>query len=81
MELQIKVDILLLTIFCLLYLIVVKEVHEYLHDAREDHQDGRGDEEGVDVVKWLIFLFFGSWYKLQDGMSGSDLVAWNHDAV
>ena len=51
MELQIKVDILLLTIFCLLYLIVVEEVHEYLHDAREDHQYSGADEEGVDVVK------------------------------
>ena len=36
---------------CLLYLVVVKEVQVDLHDAREDHQDGGGDEEGVDVVK------------------------------
>ena len=34
-----------------IYLIVVEEVREYLHDTREDHQDGGGDEEGVDVVK------------------------------
>ena len=72
-----------LFICVIFHLIVVEEVHEDFHDAREDHQDGwgGGDKEVVDVVKWLIFLFFGSWYKLQDGMSGSDLIAWNHDAV
>ena len=47
-----------------IYLVVVEEVHKYLHDTREDHQDGRGDEEDVDVVKWMILLFFGSCYKL-----------------
>ena len=54
-ELQIKVNILLISCQCTfdlsMYLVVVEEVHEYLHDTREDHQDGRGDEEGVDVVK------------------------------
>ena len=35
---------------CLLYLVVVEEVHADLHDAREDHQNGGGDKEGVDVV-------------------------------
>ena len=33
------------------YLVVVEEEHEALHDAREDHQAGAGDQEGVDVVK------------------------------
>ena len=67
--------------YCLLlrptsvYLDVVEEVHEDLHDTGEDHHAGAVDEEGVDVVKWLILLCFGYWYKLQDGMSGSDLVA------
>ena len=35
---------------CLLYFVVVEEVHADLHDAREDHQNGGGDKEGVDVV-------------------------------
>ena len=64
-----------------LYLIVVEEVREYLHDTREDHQNSGGDEEGVDVVKWRILLFFGSCEHFEEGMSGSDLVAWNHDTV
>ena len=34
-----------------LYLVVVNEVHQDLHDTGEDHQTGAGDEEGVDVVK------------------------------
>ena len=38
-------------LYCFLYLVVVKEVYADLHDAREDHQDGGGDEEVVDVVK------------------------------
>ena len=66
---------------CLLYLVVVQEVHDNLHDAWEDHHTGGGDEEGVDVFKWLIFLLFGSWYKFQYGMSGSDLIAWNQETV
>ena len=33
------------------HLIVVEEVHEDFHDAREDHQDGGGDKEVVNVVK------------------------------
>ena len=33
------------------YLIVVDEVHQDLHDTGEDHQAGAGDEEDVDVVK------------------------------
>ena len=57
------------------YLVVVEVVHEDLHDTGEYHHTGAGDEEFVDVVKWLILLWFGSWHKLQDGMSGSDLIA------
>ena len=61
---------------CLLYLVVVEEVYKNLHDAREDHQDGGGDEEGVDVVKRPILLLFGCSCKhFEEGMSGSDLVA------
>ena len=64
----------------LLYLDVVEEVHDDLHDAREDHEEGGSDEEGVDVVKWLIFLLFGCSRKhLEERMSGSDLVTWNGD--
>ena len=84
MELQNQVVILLLSMLflcCLLYLVVVEEVYDDLHDAWEDHQDSAADEEGVDVVKWLILLLFGSWYKFEYGMSGSDLVACNHDTV
>ena len=33
------------------YLVVVDEVHQDLHDTGEDHQTGAGNEEGVDVVK------------------------------
>ena len=33
------------------YLVVVEVVHEDLHDTREYHYAGAGDEEGVDVVK------------------------------
>ena len=33
------------------YLVVVDKVHQDLHDTREDHQTGAGDEEDVDVVK------------------------------
>ena len=40
-----------LFICVIFHLIVVEEVHEDFHEAREDHQDGQGDEEGVDVVK------------------------------
>ena len=35
----------------ILCLVVVQEVHEDLHDAREDHHTGAGGEEDVDVVK------------------------------
>ncbi len=35
----------------ILYLVVVEEVHEDLHDAREDQHAGAGDQEVVDVVK------------------------------
>ena len=59
---------------CLLYLVIVEVVHADLHNAWENHQDGGGDQEGVDVVKWLILLFFGSCQHLQEGMSWSDLV-------
>ena len=38
------------------YLIIVDEVHQDLHDTGEDHQAGAGDEEGVDVVKGLVLL-------------------------
>ena len=62
-----------------IYLVVVEKIHADFHDAREDYQDGGGDEEGVDVVKWPIFLFFGSCKQLEEGMSGSDLVSWNSD--
>ena len=34
-----------------MYLVVVEEVHEDLHDAREDQHAGAGDQEGDDVVK------------------------------
>ena len=36
---------------CLLYLVVVHEVSEDLHDARKHNHDGGGDEKGVDVFK------------------------------
>ena len=62
---------------CLLYFVVVEIVHEDLHDAREEKHTGAGDDKFVYVVKWLILLLFGSWYKLQEGMSLSDLEAWN----
>ena len=42
------------------YLVVVEKVHEDLHDAREDHHAGAGDDEGVDVIKRLVFFLFGS---------------------
>ena len=38
-------------LYCPLYLVVVEEVHAHFHNAREDHKDGGGDEEGVNVVK------------------------------
>ena len=52
------------------------KVHEDLHDAGEGHQAGAGDEEDVDVFKGQILLLFGLSSKhLEEGMSGSDLVA------
>ena len=44
----------ILSAFCVIYLpylVVVKKVHEDLHDAGEGHQAGAGDEEDIDVVK------------------------------
>ena len=61
----------------LLYLLVVEEVHEDLHDARKDQHAGADDQEVVDVVKWPILLFLGSCKHLEEGMSGSNLEAWN----
>ena len=52
--------IILLYYLWLPYLVVVEEVHEDFHDAWDDHQYGGCNEEGVDVVKWPILLFFGS---------------------
>ena len=43
-----------------LYLDIVDEVQEDLHNAGEDHQACAGDKKDVDVFKWLILLFFGS---------------------
>ena len=56
MELQNQVDNFIINnqcinLCCLLYLVVVQKVHAELHDAREDHHTGAGDEEEVDVVK------------------------------
>ena len=39
------------TVTLSVYLVVVEVVHEDLHDTRDDHHAGAGDEEGVDVVK------------------------------
>ena len=58
-------------------LVVVDEVHQDLHDTREDQHTGGCDEEDVDVVQWLILLFFGSWHKLKQGMSGSDPISYD----
>ena len=46
----------IVSVSCLFYLVkvnlvVVEEVHDDLHDAREDHQAGAGDEKDVDIVK------------------------------
>ena len=35
----------------ILYLVVVEEVHEGLHDAREDQDAGADDQKVVDVFK------------------------------
>ena len=42
----------IVNVFCgNLYLVVVEEVHEDLHDAREDQHAGADNQEVVDIVK------------------------------
>ena len=45
------VYIFICTVTTSVYLVVVEVVHEDLHDTRDDHHAGAGDQEPVDVVK------------------------------